>query len=89
MFYLLINDRNNISYEEQYKYLYENQQTFITAFDIFNTIEHLLYGDEYISIKKKYKNTLKSKIGASLFTRINKKYRSSKIYYLMDTNACI
>ena len=34
MLYMIINDRKNISYEEQYKYIYINQQTFITAYDI-------------------------------------------------------
>ena len=38
MLYLLINDRKNISYNEQYFNLHENQQAFITAFDIYNTI---------------------------------------------------
>ena len=90
MLYLLINDRKNISYKEQYKYLYENQQTFITAFDIFNTIENLIYGDNYLSIKKKnFKNSPKIKYGASLFTKINKKYRSSKRYNPMNKNVCI
>ena len=41
MLYLLINDRKNISYNEQYFNLYENQQAFITAFDIYNTINFL------------------------------------------------
>ena len=34
MLYMIINDRNNISYKEQYKYILENQQTFITSYDI-------------------------------------------------------
>ena len=46
MLYLIINDRKNITYNEQYIYLYENQQTFITAYDIYNTIGHLIYGDK-------------------------------------------
>ena len=33
-FFLLVNDRKNINHEEQYKYMNENQQNFITAFDI-------------------------------------------------------
>ena len=36
-FFVIINDRKNISYEKQNKYIQENQQTFITAFDIYNT----------------------------------------------------
>ena len=34
MLYLLVNDRKNVTYEMQYKYLNQNQQTFITAYDI-------------------------------------------------------
>jgi hypothetical protein len=34
MLYIIVNDRKNISYEKQYKYIHENQQTFITGFDI-------------------------------------------------------
>ena len=90
MLYLLINDRKNISYKEQYKDLNENQQTFITAFDIFNTIEHLIYGDKYYSIQKKnFKTSPKLKYGSSLFTKINKKYRSSKMYIPMAKDVCI
>ena len=47
LLYIIINDRKNTSYNEQYFYLRENQQTFITAYDIYNTINHLLYGDKY------------------------------------------
>ena len=53
MLYLLINDRENVSYKDQYFNIYENQQNFITAFDIYNTINHLLYGDFYININEK------------------------------------
>ena len=28
---ILVNDRKNISYEEQYKHIYENQQNFIIS----------------------------------------------------------
>ena len=74
MLYLLINDRKNISYNEQYFNLYENQQAFITAFDIYNTINHLLYGDFYININNKTDrdDTPKSPLGKSLFTHIPK-----------------
>ena len=77
MLYLLINDRKNISYNEQYFNLHENQQAFITAFDIYNTINHLLYGDFYINIKNKtnYIDTPKSPFGQSLFFAIDKRQR--------------
>ena len=48
MLYLIINDRKNKSYEEQYKYMNDNQQIFITSLDIYNTIGNLAFGDNYI-----------------------------------------
>ena len=76
-FFIIINDRKNISYEHQYKYINENQQTFITAFDIYNTIGNLIYGDDYINIPNKTleQNTIKSPLGISLFNKINQKER--------------
>ena len=83
VFFIIINDRKNITYEEQYKYMNENQQTFITAFDIYNTIENLIYGDEYLYIANKTlgKDTSKSKNGVSLFNKINEKERHPKKIY--------
>ena len=74
MLYLLINDRENVSYKDQYFYINENQQNFITAYDIYNTINHLLYGDFYININNKTDrdDTPKSPLGKSLFTHIPK-----------------
>ena len=68
MLYILVNDRKNVTYTKQYLHIYKNQQTFITAYDIYNTINHLLYGDEYIKIKNKNnkKDTPKSPLGQSL-----------------------
>ena len=90
MLYIIINDRKNISVYEQYKYLYENQQTFITAYDIYNTIGNIIYGDKYIYIKNKTKDkdTPKSKEGISLFNEIEKKSRSPKAYSNMLYNSC-
>ena len=84
MFYLLVNDRKNVSYESQYKYLHQNQQTFITAFDIYNTIINLIYGDKYGTEET---NMSISKYGQSLFKEINQKERSPKNYN-METYAC-
>jgi hypothetical protein len=82
MLYMIINDRKNIGYEEQYKYIYENQQTFITAYDIYNTIGNLIFGDEYDNIKNKtvYHDTPKSQYGKSLFEKINQKSRNPQFY---------
>ena len=87
MFYLFVNDRKNITYESQYKHLKENQQTFITGFDIYYTILHLAYGDIFgTNITKNYTIT---NFGKSLFTKINQKKRSPKNYKLMKRYACI
>ena len=87
---MIINDRKNISYKEQYFNIYENQQTFITAFDIYNTFIHLLYGNNYTSIK--YKTPVdygpKSPFGNSLFTKIDKKNRTTKNYREMVDYVC-
>ena len=93
MLYMIINDRKNISYEEQYKYIYKNQQTFITAYDIYNTIGNLIFGDKYDNIKNKtsYHDTPKSQYGKSLFYKINQKARNPQFYKNigpMKKNAC-
>ena len=82
IFLILINDRNNISYEEQYKHIYENQQNFITSFDIFNTLGNIIYGDKYKEIEdsSKNNNTCKSPYGISLFDKINSKQRHPTKY---------
>ena len=86
MFFLIVNDKKNQNYESQYKYLNKNQQTFITGFDIYNTIVHLIYGDKFGTI---ITNGIKSKKGESLFNKINSKIRSPKSYNLMNKKICI
>ena len=90
MLYIIINDRKNISYKEQYLNINKNQQTFITAFDIYNTVNHLLYGDKYKYIKNLTDEnpTPKSSLGKSLFEYIDQKYRKSKNYEFMNKNIC-
>ena len=82
MLYIIVNDKKNFTYEEQYGHLYENQQNFITAFDIYNTFGNLLYGDKYNNIKNKtiQKETFKSEYGISLFNKIDSKKRFPKKY---------
>ena len=91
MFFIIINDRNHKTYEEQYKYIYQNQQTFITGYDIYDTILHLIYGDYYYSIKNNSEDKFspKSNLGKSLFTKIDQKSRSPKIYEEMDKKVCV
>ena len=86
MLYLIVNDRKNQSYESQYQYLYQNQQTFITGFDIYNTIIHLIYGEEY---GKNVTKNIISPIGISLFKKINRKKRSPKRYISMVKDVCV
>ena len=82
MLFILISDRKDMTYEEQYKYLHENQQTFITAFDLYNTYGHIINGDKYKSIKNLSENyhSCKSPYGLSLFNKINQKERYPSKY---------
>ena len=86
MFYLILNDRKNQTYESQYKYLHKNQQSFITGYDIYNTIIHLIYGDKFGT---NITNGIKSDKGESLFNIINSKIRSPKIYNPMNQYVCV
>ena len=72
-FFIIINDRKNISYEKQYKYIQENQQTFITAFDIYNTSGNIIHVDNYENILNKTLkiDSPKSNLSISLFNKIN------------------
>ena len=80
MLYIICNDRKNISYNQQYQYIYKNQQILITGYDIYNTLGNLLYGDDYEYIKNKtnLQDTPKSKYGISLFKEIKSKDRKLK-----------
>ena len=74
---ILINDQKNISYEKQYKYINENQQIFITPFDIYNTLGNIIYGNNYNEIENitQNKHSCKSPYGTSLFNKMNPKER--------------
>jgi len=91
MLYILSYDNRYLSYNGLYKYLYENQQKFITAYDIYNTIGHLVYGKNYKKIIKKEKSiidTPKTKYGKSILTEIDSK-RTPYNYKGMETNVCL
>ena len=91
MCYIIINDRKNISYHEQYFYIQQNQQILITAYDIYNTVNHLLYGDNYKHILNLTDEdpTPKSSFGISLLDRIDGKSRKAKNYKFMKHDICI
>ena len=85
MLYLIINDRKNVNYEKQYKYLHQNQQTFITGFDIYNTMLNIIYGDKYYN--REPNNNIFDQ-GKSLFSEINQTFRNPKKYRRMPKYAC-
>ena len=64
MFYLLIHDKSEMNYESQYQYLHNNQQVFITGFDIYDTIIFLIYGDKY---QTNQTVNITSELGKNLF----------------------
>ena len=90
MLFIIVNDRKNVSYYDQYYHLHKNQQTFVTAYDFYNTVAHLLYGDKYVDIKNKTDDhdTPKSPLGQSLFNYIDPMSRNPKNYESMDTKYC-
>lgn len=91
MFYLICNDRKNISYQIQYLNIHNNQQILITGYDIYNTIVNLVYGDNYYLIENKTENISipKSKFGKSLFEEINPRKRIPKNYENMTNKICV
>ena len=90
MLFIIANDRKNKTFEEQYKFIQESQQTFITCLDVYDTILHIVYGDEYFSFKDKEEdnNSIRAKFGKTLFNKIDQKLRSPKIYDKMDDRSC-
>ena len=88
MLFIFASDKENLSYYEQYNNIYENQQHFITAYDIYNTLCYLILGNNYHNnrdIKKDF--ITKSNLGINLFDSINTK-RSPQDYDSMDTEIC-
>ena len=85
IFLLIIPDKKNVSYVEQYSEILKNQQTFITPFDIYYTIRHIIYGDKYTQNLLKEQNNENNK-GESLFNYINPKERNCKKY--ININYC-
>ena len=89
MLYIMTTNKSNQTYHQQYQNIYENQQKFITAYDIYNTLCYLILGKMYyknIELKKDFIS--KSNLGINLFDRINKK-RNPKQYNSMYRTICI
>ena len=90
MLFIICNDRKNVDYYQQYFNIHQNQQTLVTAYDIYNTIGNIPFGDNYTNIPNKDDNhdTPRSPKGKSLFEKINQKERSPKMYPKMSTYSC-
>ena len=89
--FIIFNDKKNLNYNQQYFNIHENQQTFITAYDIYNTIGNIIYGDKYVNIQNKddRNDTPKSPKGQSLFELINPKERRPQNYNGMSNKFCV
>ena len=72
MLYIMTSDKNNQTYYHQYNNIHENQQKFITAYDIYNTICFLMLGNNYYNNEGIKKDFIPSKnLGINLFDKIN------------------
>ena len=85
IFILLVPDKQNISYSQQYSEIIKNQQIMITPFDIYYTIRHIVFG-EYYKILPLNGN---KDDGESLFKYINPKARTCKKYKMMSNCQCL
>ena len=90
---IILSDKKDKSYEEQYQNIYKNQQTFITTYDVYHTLKHIINGDDIpITINNIENNgeifePQKHFLGASLFNYINPSERYCSNY--IDINNCI
>ena len=72
MLYIMAQIKDGEEYLEQYQNIYENQQQFITAYDIYNTICYLILGNDYFKFSESdSEHIYKSKLGINLFEPIN------------------
>ena len=89
MLFILSQDKLNQTYYQQYNNIHQNQQKFITAYDIYNTICYLMLGNKYyIPNDEKTNYIFKSDLGINLFDPINSK-RSPKDYVNMNKETCV
>ena len=87
LFFLIVPDKKNYTYEQQYREIIKNQQTLITSFDIFYTLRYIIYHEDY----KKFNLNGNDNDGEYLFKNIDPKERTCKEYHQMDksTYQCI
>ena len=84
LFFLIVPDKKDISYEQQYSEIIKNQQTLITPFDIYYTLRYIIYEENY---KKPPLNGNKND-GENLFKYINPNERICKKYKQMSKSTC-
>ena len=90
---IILADKKNMNYEEQYGNIYKNQQTFITTYDIYHTLKDILYREDgAITQKNIVKNgeifdPKKHYLGSSLFRYIDPSERFCDNY--IDIGDCI
>ena len=89
----ILPDKKDKSYDEQYGNIYNNQQIFITPFDVYHSIKHIIHGKDQ-SMTKKYFESVDEKfepkkhyLGSSLFNRIDQSERYCQNYF--DIHECI
>jgi hypothetical protein len=93
MLIFIVSDNKNKSYEEQYENIHKNQQTFITTYDIYHSLKHIINGKDIPITKdniEKRGETFNPKehfLGTSLFNYIDKNERFCSNYY--DIKECI
>jgi hypothetical protein len=84
LFILIVPDKKNITYEQQYSEILKNQQNLITPFDIYYTLRYIIYDKNY---KKSSLNGNKND-GEDLFKYINPKERICKKYRQIGKLTC-
>ena len=79
--FIILQDNKNKTHNQQYENLIKNQQTFIYAYDIYNTLSSIIYGNEYhhLKNKKEYFDTPKSKRGKNILELIRRKRNCKKL----------
>ena len=80
LYIILADNTNKINYT-QYQNITQNQQNFIHAYDIYNTLSNIIYGNEYFSFLNKNDSNDRPKTdrGKSLFEFIEAKGRNCHI----------
>ena len=93
LLFFILSDKEGKSYEEQYENLRINQQNFITTYDVYHTLKHILnQKDEPVTIKGIKNNGGKFDpklhfLGTSLFQHIDPYERICSNY--IDIHKCI